>query len=184
MVLPRSLTSRGPSSQNPLHWNPSWLRGAHASKKNPGPDQVGNEPQSHKTWDRKPHGRAVLLVSSPCCSRPGCPFPIKTFAVSAHASPRKIHFQDKSPCPGLGRGPPFCNNFTASQVHASLAPWICLQRLLFPCLSSRDSQPIPKPRGICSTWAACPRVLRLIRTSSITGLLPPGSLLPPLPGRT
>ena len=50
----------------------------------------------------------VLL---PYCSPPGCPFPIKSLALSAHASPQIIHFQvlDKSPVSGPGRGPPSCN---------------------------------------------------------------------------
>ena len=54
-------------------------------------------------------------VPLPYCSPPGCPFPIKSSALSAHVSPRTIHFQvlDKSPVLGPGRGPPSCNKFTA-----------------------------------------------------------------------
>ena len=50
-------------------------------------------------------------VPLPYCSPPGCPFPIKSLALSAHVSPRTIHFQvlDKSPVSGPGRGPPACN---------------------------------------------------------------------------
>ena len=50
-------------------------------------------------------------VPLPYCSPPGCPFPIKSLALSAHVSPRTIHFQvlDKSPVSGPGRGPPSCN---------------------------------------------------------------------------
>ena len=49
------------------------------------------------------------------CSPPGCPFPIKSLALSAHVSPRTIHFRvlDKSSVSGSGRGPPSCNNPTA-----------------------------------------------------------------------
>ena len=38
-------------------------------------------------------------VPLPCCSPPRCPFPIKSLALSAHVSPRTIHFRvlDKSP---------------------------------------------------------------------------------------
>ena len=45
------------------------------------------------------------------CSPPGCPFPIKSLALSAHASPLTIHFRvlDKGPVSGPGRGPPSCN---------------------------------------------------------------------------
>ena len=48
------------------------------------------------------------------CSPPRCPFPIKSLALSAHVSPRIIHFRvlDKSPVSGPGRGPPSCNNST------------------------------------------------------------------------
>ena len=51
-------------------------------------------------------------VSLPSCSLPGRPFPIKSLALSAHVSPRTIHFRvlDKSPFSGPGRGPPSCNN--------------------------------------------------------------------------
>ena len=50
-------------------------------------------------------------VPLPYCSPPGCPFPIKSIALSAHVSPRTIHFRvlDKSPVSGPGRGPPSCN---------------------------------------------------------------------------
>ena len=50
-------------------------------------------------------------VPLPYCFPPRCPFPIKSLALSAHVSPRTIHFQvlDKSPVSGPGRGLPFCN---------------------------------------------------------------------------
>ena len=46
-----------------------------------------------------------------CCSPPGCPFPIKSFALAARVSPWTIHFQvlDKSPLLGPGRGLPSWN---------------------------------------------------------------------------
>ena len=52
-------------------------------------------------------------VPSPSCSPPGCPFPIKSLALSAHVSPWSIHVQvlDKSLVSGPGRGPHSCNNF-------------------------------------------------------------------------
>ena len=45
----------------------------------------------------------------PNCSPPGCPFPIKSLALSAHVSPQTIHFRvlDKSPASGPERGSPF-----------------------------------------------------------------------------
>ena len=52
-------------------------------------------------------------VPLPYCSPAGCPFPIKSLALSAHVSPRTIHFRvlDKSPVLGPGRGPPSCNKW-------------------------------------------------------------------------
>ena len=52
-------------------------------------------------------------VPLPYCSPPGCPFPIKSLALSAHVSPRTIHFRvlDKSPVSGPGRGPSSCNKW-------------------------------------------------------------------------
>ena len=50
-------------------------------------------------------------VPLPYCSPPGCPFPIKSLALSAHVSPRTIHFWvlDKSPVLGPGRSLPSWN---------------------------------------------------------------------------
>ena len=52
-------------------------------------------------------------VSLPYCSPTGCPFPIKSLALSAHVSPRTIHFWvlDKGPVLGPGRGPSSCNKW-------------------------------------------------------------------------
>ena len=51
-------------------------------------------------------------VPLPYCSPPGCPFPIKSLALSTYVSPRTIHFRvlDKSPVSGPGRGLPSCNS--------------------------------------------------------------------------
>ena len=56
---------------------------------------------------------SLSWVSLPYCSPPGCPFPIKSLALSAHVSPRTIHFRvlDKSPVSGPGRGLPSCNKW-------------------------------------------------------------------------
>ena len=53
-------------------------------------------------------------VPLPYCSPPGCPFPIKSLALSAHVSPWTIHFRvlDKNPVLGPGRGLPSCNRYT------------------------------------------------------------------------
>ena len=57
-------------------------------------------------------------VPLPYCSPPGCPFPIKSLALSAHVSPRTIHFRvlDKSPVSGLGKGPPSCNTYICTST--------------------------------------------------------------------
>ena len=48
---------------------------------------------------------------------PGCPFPIKSLALSAHVSPQSMHFWvfDKNPLLGPGRGPPSCNIITDTE---------------------------------------------------------------------
>ena len=42
-----------PTSQNPPHWNPSWLSNARATRKDPesviGQRQAGNQPHHHKS---------------------------------------------------------------------------------------------------------------------------------------
>jgi len=50
-------------------------------------------------------------VPLPYCSPPGCPFPVKSLALSAHVSPWTIHFWvlDKSPVSSPGRDPSSCN---------------------------------------------------------------------------
>ena len=54
-----------------------------------------------------------LIIPLPYCFPPGCPFPIKSLALSAHVSPQTIQFWvlDKSPVSGPGRGPPSCNKW-------------------------------------------------------------------------
>ena len=66
-------------------------------------------------------------VPLPYCSPSGCPFPIKSLALSAHVSPRTIQFRmlDKSPVSGPGRGPSSCNTptFNLSQ-NQGLFQWV------------------------------------------------------------
>ena len=60
-------------------------------------------------------------VPLPSCSPPGHPFPIKPLALSAHVSPRTIHFRvlDKSPVSGPGRGPPSYNSAMVKNLPAN-----------------------------------------------------------------
>ena len=70
------------------------------------PTTIKRETASHKA-------EKFSWVSLPYCSPPGCPFPIKSLALSAHVSLQTIHFWalDKSSLLGPGRGPPSCNIF-------------------------------------------------------------------------
>ena len=71
-------------------------------------------------------------VPLPSCSPPGCPFPIKSLALSAHMSPQTIHFQvlDKSPVSGPERDPPSCNTLATwcEELTYLKRPW-CWERL-------------------------------------------------------
>ena len=107
-----------PTSQNPPHWNPSWLNDVSTPRNDPelewldrdnpetNPNTVNPEASNHVAE----HSSWVLLLS---WSSPGCPFPIKSPALSARVSPQISHFQmlDKSPLSGPGRGPPSCKCF-------------------------------------------------------------------------
>ena len=65
---------------------------------------------AHEIFQTESHAAELFSwVPLPYCSPPGCPFPIKSPALSAHVSPRTIHFQvlDKSPVSGFGMCPPF-----------------------------------------------------------------------------
>ena len=103
------------TSQNASLWHPSWLNKACTTRKESesewlAKDNLEANPITIKAWDCEP-GRAVLLGSLTYCSPLGCPFPIKSLALSAHVSPRTIHFWmlDKSPVSGPGKGSPFYN---------------------------------------------------------------------------
>ena len=104
------------TSQNPSLWHPSWLNKACTTRKdsesewlakdNPETNPITIKPASHVT-------ELLSWVSLPYCFPPGCPFPVKSLALSVHVSPRTIHFWllDKSPVLGPGRGPPSCNSW-------------------------------------------------------------------------
>ena len=64
-------------------------------------------------------------VPLPYCSPPGCPFPIKSLALSAHVSPQIIHFRvlDKNPVLGPGRGPSSCNTSTQLFCMSVILDW-------------------------------------------------------------
>ena len=115
------------TSKNPSVWHPSWLNKACTTRKdsesewlakdNPGINPIAIKPKSVSHM-----AELFSWVPLPYCSPPWCPFPIKSFALSAHVSPWTIHFWvlDKSPVLGPGRGPPSCNN---SSILAWRIPW-------------------------------------------------------------
>ena len=99
--------------QNPSLWHPSWLNMACTNRKdsesewfakgNPETNPITIKPETAS------HLTELFWVLLPYCSPPRCPFPIKSLALSAHVSPRTIHFWvlDKSPVSGPGRASPF-----------------------------------------------------------------------------
>ena len=88
-----SITRKGSESE--------WL-----AKDNPETNPITIKPETAS------HVTELFWIPFPYCSVPGCPFPIKSLSLSAHVSPRTIHFWvlDESSVSGPGRGPPSCNH--------------------------------------------------------------------------
>ena len=90
------------TSQNPL-WHPSWLNKACSTRKDSESEWLVKDHPETNPITIKPetasHVAEQFWVLLPYCSPPGCPFPIKSLALSADVSPRTIHFRvlDKSP---------------------------------------------------------------------------------------
>ena len=97
-------------------------------------------------------------VPLPYCSPPGCPFPIKSLALSAHVSPRTIHFWvlDKSPVLGLGKCPPSFNTRIMSLI-TSVSPIVYCNSLCCCCccVASVMSDSV-RPHRWQPTWLPCP----------------------------
>ena len=114
-----------PTSQNPFHWNPSWLQDVHITRKDPESDQIWAQAWwlTRDNWETNPitikpetvrHvAEQFSWVPLPCCCPPRHPSQIKSLALSARVSLQTTHFWmlDKSPLWGPGRGPPSCNTF-------------------------------------------------------------------------
>ena len=107
------------TSQNPSHWHLSWLNKACTTRKDSESEWLAKDNPDINPITIKPETASHVAelfswVPLPYCSPPGHPFPIKPLALSAHVSPRTIHFRvfDKSPVLGTGRGPPSCNRAT------------------------------------------------------------------------
>ena len=123
------------TSQNPSPWYPSWLSDVCATRKDSeleglAKDHPETNPITIKPETASHKAEQFSWVPLPYCSPPGCPFPIKSLALSAHVSPQTIHFQvlDKSPVSGPGRGPPSYNTIaTINKTSITMTPaylWI------------------------------------------------------------
>ena len=104
------------TSQNLSCWHPSWLSHVCAPRKHPESEQLAKDnpetnPITIKAKTVSHMSEQSSWVPLPYCSPPGCPFPIKSFALSAHVSPWTVHFWvlDKSQFLVPGKGPPSCN---------------------------------------------------------------------------
>ena len=97
------------TSQNPSLWHPSWLNKACITRKDSESEWLAKDNPETNPITIKPETASHVTEQFswvPYCSPPGCLFPIKALALSAHVSPQTIHFQvlDKSPVSGRGRG--------------------------------------------------------------------------------
>ena len=95
------------TSQNPLQ-PPSWLSDACTTRKDSESEWLVRDNQETQPITINPEAASHVAelsswAPSPSCSPPGCPFPIKSSAFSAHVSPWTTHFWvlDKSPLLGL-----------------------------------------------------------------------------------
>ena len=109
------------TSQNPSLWHPSWLNKACTTRKDSESEWLAKDNLETNPITIKPetasHVKELFSwIPLPYCSPPGCPFPIKSLALSADVSPWTIHFRvlDKSPVSGPGRGPLSCNTTSIS----------------------------------------------------------------------
>ena len=114
------------TSQNPC-WHPSWLSNVYATRKGSESEQLAKDNLEINPITIKPEtvshtAKQFPWVPLPYCSPPGLPFPIKSLALSAHVSPRTIHFWvlDKSPLLGPGRDPPSCNRRIDTEVEVPI----------------------------------------------------------------
>ena len=74
-------------------------------------EKLGTNPITIKPKTASHVAEQSSRVPWPSCSPPGCPFLVKSVALSAHMSPRKIHFWvlDRSPLLSPERGAPSWN---------------------------------------------------------------------------
>ena len=101
------------TSQNPLR-HPSWLNKVCTTRKDSESDWLAKGNLETNPITIKPETASHMAelfswVPLPYYSPSGCPFPIKSLALSACVSPQTLHFWvlDKSPVSGPGKGSPF-----------------------------------------------------------------------------
>ena len=119
------------TSQNPPCCNPSWLNNACSTGRTL---SQNHWPETAQKLGPLPTvtpeagslvAEQLLWAPLPCHPPPWHLFPIKSLALSAHASPQTVLFGvlDKNPLSGPGRGPPSYNIFTfllAYLIHSLL----------------------------------------------------------------
>ena len=81
-----------PTSQNPPHWNPSWLRNIRATRKDPESEWLARDNPETNPITIKPEilsDVAEQLSWFPnCCSLPRSPKPVKFLPLSVHVFPQ------------------------------------------------------------------------------------------------
>ena len=105
------------TSQNLCQWHPSWLNKACTTRKDSesewlAKDNLETNPITIKPETASHVTELFFCVPLSYCSPSGYPFPIKSLALSAHVSPRTVHFRvlDNSPVSGPGSDPSSSNN--------------------------------------------------------------------------
>ena len=109
------------TSQNPSVWHPSWLNKVCTTRRDSESERLAKDNPKTNPITIKPETASHVTelyswVPLPsCCSPPpGCPFPIKSLALSADVFPWTIHFRVL--VSGPGRGPLSCNKAMRSPI--------------------------------------------------------------------
>ena len=111
------------TSQNPSRKHPSWMSDAWATRKDSELEWLAKDHPETNPITIKPEtvshvAEQFSWVPLPYCSPPGCPFPIKSLALSAHVSPRTM-------------GPPSYNRTNSKGNQPWIFIWILLLKLQF-----------------------------------------------------
>ena len=111
--LPETLTLESTLAEKDSDSDHTW-----ATSKMIGQRRPRSQLHYHKAQDCEPCDSWVPL---PHCSPPGHPFPIKSFALSAHVSPLIIHFSVFDPTLRPWKGSPFLQ-WKCFQIIQKLSP--------------------------------------------------------------